>query len=167
MYFLTWIFSETDFSLVHFLSFSKGRFFPSLLLAGAVGLPRWLEGQTVNQQLALFLLPCSVKGTALNQLKRIPNWFQWAVHVEIWTLETLFLQPCKSWLFTSYLSSPRGARLKCCSCSSAWEQRHCRILRQGKSPSSGAVSEESLCLAIQVWTSFWDSLVETEMRLKH
>lgn len=31
---------------------------------------------TDNQQLALFLLRCSVKGTALNQLKRIPNWFQ-------------------------------------------------------------------------------------------
>lgn len=51
----------------------------------------WVE-LTVNQQLALFLLRCSVKGTVLNQLKRTPNWFQWAVHVEIWTLEIPALQ---------------------------------------------------------------------------
>lgn len=31
---------------------------------------------TVNQQLATFLLRCSVKGTVLNQLERTPNWFQ-------------------------------------------------------------------------------------------
>lgn len=161
------IFQKQVFLSFISLALAEVVFFPSFLLAGAVGLPSWLRGQTVNQQLALFLRLWSVKGTVLNQLKRIPNWFQWAVHVEIWTLETLFLQPCESWLFTSYLSSPRGVRLKCCSWSSAWEQRHCRILRQGKSPSSGTVSEESLCLAIQVWTSFWDSLVQTEMRLKH
>lgn len=35
----------------------------------------WVE-LTVNQQLASFLLRCSVKGTVLNQLERIPDWFQ-------------------------------------------------------------------------------------------
>lgn len=90
----------------------------------------WVE-LTVNQQLVLFLVRCSVKGMMLNQLKTISDWFQWAVHVEIWTLEILFLQPCKFWLLTSYFFSRRGVRLKCYSWCwySERRKRHCRILQ--------------------------------------
>lgn len=187
---LTWtFFRETDFSLVHFHNFRRVFFFffsffsfflfPSCL-NGAVCC-RWVHLQihctgewgecvelTVNQQLVLFLVCCSVKGTMLNQLETVSNWFQWAVHVEIWTLETVFLQPCNFWLFTSYLFSPRGVRLKCYSWCwyNEWKKRHCRILQAGEE-SKQWQCKWRITMPGNISLNMFLGLVESETRLKH